>query len=66
MYSKQGGDVRRGGILGSREDDCSLLLACCPQSEVCRSRSVRKTFEIVNAKTLTIEKFLKRHGGDCE
>lgn len=56
--------MKANGDLGTREAEGSLL-TCCPQSEDWRSRKVRKTLEIVNAKTLTIEKFRSRHGGDC-
>lgn len=66
IYSRHGEDEKVSEDLGTREEvDCSLL-KCCPQSEVWRSLSVRNTLEIVSAKTLNIEKFRRRHGGDYE
>lgn len=61
IYSRHEGEVIIRGDLGTREVVCSFA---CPQSEVWRSRRVRNTLEIVNAKTLTIEKLRKRHDGD--
>lgn len=61
-YSKHAvAGVRIEGALSIVDVGCWSLFKWCPQSD-CNKRSVRKTFEMVKASTLTIEKFRRRHG----